>query len=103
MSVLVANGTNTAGLAGAVTNELHAKGYATLVAENALTVVPSALVYPVDATGTQAVPELLAALGLPSSAVRTAQDGPPPVSSTSGVDVVVVAGPNLAGTASSSG
>ena len=68
---------------------------------SALTTVPTTLVYPVDATGTSAVPEVLAALGLSQSAVRTAADGPPPVSSTSGVDVVVVAGPNLAGAVSS--
>ncbi|MDA8281683.1 MAG: LytR C-terminal domain-containing protein [Actinomycetota bacterium] len=103
VQVLVANGTNTAGLAGAVTTTLHDKGFGTLVAVNALTTVPASLVYPVDATGTSAVAEVLAALGLPQSAVRTAVDGPPPVTSTSGVDVVVVAGPDLAGQVSSAG
>jgi len=96
VAVLVANGSNVDGLAGSVTAALAAKGYRTLTAVNALTTVPSTLVYPVDSTGSSAAAAVLAALGLPASSIQTAADGPPPVSSATGADIVVVAGPDLA-------
>lgn len=95
MQILVANGTNVNGIAAVLSTELHAKGFGTLSPVTALTTVPSSLVYPLDTTGSDALPEVLAALGLTSSDVRTAVDGPPPVSSASGADVVVVIGPGL--------
>ncbi len=96
MRILVANGTNVNGIAAVLSTQLQAKGYSTLAAVTALTTVPSTLVYPLDTAGSDALPQLLGALGLTSSAVRTAVDGPPPVSSAPGANVVVVVGPGLA-------
>lgn len=94
--VLVANGSSVDGLATSVGNGLHAHGYAVVGAVSALTTVGSSQVYPLDATGTAATTALLALLGLDTGDVVTPEGGPPPVSSTAGADIVVVAGPDLA-------
>jgi hypothetical protein len=94
--LLVANGSNQNGLAAQVGSYLQAKGYGVLTPVTALTTVPSTLVYPLDPTGQAALGEVLAALGLGQGAVRTAADGPPPVQSATGADLVVVCGPGLA-------
>jgi cytoskeletal protein RodZ len=94
--VLVANGSNVNGLAASVSKALAAKGYRLATPVSALTTVPSTVLYPLDATGQAAAGALAAVLGVPASAVLSPQSGPPPVSSTTGIDVVVVAGPDAA-------
>jgi hypothetical protein len=94
--VLVANATTVNGLAASVAAGLSAKGYAVLTPVVALTTVPSTLLYPLDATGQAALAGLEQVLGVGASAVVTSQGGPPPVSSATGADVVVVAGPDEA-------
>jgi hypothetical protein len=92
--VLVANGTNTNGVAGGVTTFLGQKGYGTLTATNALTRVQTTQIYPTGGS-VGAAQEVAAALGLPASTVQ-AIGAPAPVSSSSGATVVVIAGPELA-------
>ena len=92
--VLVANGTTTNGVAGAVTTALSQKGYGTLTATNALTRVPASLVYP-TAGSLAAAHEVAVSLGLPASSVQSI-GAPAPVSNASGATVVVIAGPDLA-------
>jgi hypothetical protein len=94
--VLVANGSNVNGLAASVSAALRSKGYAVAAPVSALTTVPSTVLYPLDATGQAAVGALQSLLGVGASAVLSAQNGPPPVSDDSGIDVVVVAGPDAA-------
>jgi hypothetical protein len=92
--VLVANGTNTNGVAGAVTTFLGQKGYGTLTAANSLTRVTATQVYPTG--GSLAAAQAVAqTLGLPASAVE-AVGSPAPVSGSAGATVVVIAGPDLA-------
>ena len=98
--VLVANGTNTNGVAGGVTTFLGQKGYGTLTAANALTRVQSTQIYPTGGS-VAAAQEVAATLGLPSTTVQ-AVGAPAPVASTSGATVVVIAGPELASRFSSS-
>lgn len=94
--VLVANGSTVNGLAASVSSGLTAKGYVLLPPVVALTTLPSTEVWTLTPTGNAAAAEVLAALGLPASAVVGPQGGPPPVSSGSGADLVVVAGPDVA-------
>jgi hypothetical protein len=92
--VLVANATTTNGVAGRVTTFLTSKGFGTLTATNALVKVTATEIFTVGgATGdTSAV---AAVLGLaPSSIEPPAQAAP--VSSTTGANVVVIVGPDLA-------
>ncbi|HTS14723.1 MAG TPA: LytR C-terminal domain-containing protein [Candidatus Sulfotelmatobacter sp.] len=91
--VLVANGTNTNGVAGGVTTFLGQKGYGTLTATNALTRVQATQVYPTGGS-MGAAQEVAAALGLPASTVQ-AVGAPAPVPSSAGATVVVIAGPEL--------
>ena len=92
--VLVANGTNTNGVAGAVTTDLGQKGYGTLTAANSLTRVTASQVYPTGGSAA-AAQEVAQTLGLPTSSVQ-AVGAPAPVSSSTGATVVVIAGPDLA-------
>jgi hypothetical protein len=101
--LLVANGSNQNGLAAQVATDLAQRGFAVLTPVTALTTVPATLVYPMDSTGQAALDEVLAALGLGPGAVRTAADGPPPVQSATGADLVIVAGPGLAPLAGGTG
>ena len=91
--VLVANGTNTNGAAGAVSSFLAGKGFSMLTPVNALTVVSASQVYAVGAEAAEAR-EVADALGLPPSSVQPASQ-PVPVASTAGAMVVVVVGPDL--------
>lgn len=93
--VLVANASHTTGIAGYYTTQLSKDGWGTLTPVTALTVETSSTVY--FATGQQAAAQTVATdLHLPSSAVK-ALGASIPVSSTTGADVVVVAGTDLAG------
>jgi hypothetical protein len=94
VKVLVANGTNRNGAAGAVTSLLASKGFATLSPVDALTTVPSTQVYAIGGDTAAAI-EVASALGLGASAVQPAST-PVPVSSSAGATVVVVVGPDLA-------
>jgi hypothetical protein len=94
--VLVANGTNTSGEAGAVTRALASKGFGTLTATDALTTVSASQIYPVAASDATAAQTVATALSLPSSDIQAFQSGTPiPVSSDTGASVVVVVGPEL--------
>jgi hypothetical protein len=92
--VLVANGTNTNGVAGGVTTFLGQKGYGTLTATNSLTRVQATQIYPTGGS-VGAAQEVAAALGLPTTTVQAA-GAPAPVPSSAGATVVVIAGPELA-------
>jgi hypothetical protein len=94
--VLVANGSTVNGLGALVSRGLAAKGYAMLPPVVALTTLSSTEVWTLTPTGNAAVAEVLAALGIPASAVVGPQGGPAPVSAGSGADLVVVAGPDVA-------
>jgi len=92
--VLVANATTTNGVAGAVTAYLATKGFATLTATNALLKVTASEIYAVGGATADVAP-VAAALNLPSSSVEpTAASAP--VASSTGANVVVVVGPDLA-------
>jgi LytR cell envelope-related transcriptional attenuator len=93
VKVLVANGTSTAGLAGRVTSTLHAKGYNTLTATDASTKPTSSIVYFEPGYGPDAA-ALAAKIDLPTTAVLPIQS-PPPVANLSGAQILVVAGPDL--------
>ena len=92
--VLVANGTNANGVAGAVSTFLGQKGYGTLTATNALTRVTTTLVYPTGGSPA-AAHEVATSLGLSPNSVQ-AVGAPAPVPSAAGATVVVIAGPELA-------
>lgn len=92
--VLVANATEVNGVAGAVTTFLSSKGFATLTATNALLKVTASEVFTVGGA-TADVGPVVAALGLPASAVEPAASAAP-VASTAGANVVVIVGPDLA-------
>jgi hypothetical protein len=92
--VLVANATETNGVAGAVTQFLASKGFATLTAVNALVKVTSSEIFTVGgATADTSV--VASALNLPAASIEPAAQGAP-VSSTTGANVVVIVGPDLA-------
>jgi hypothetical protein len=99
VKVLVANGTSTAGLAGRVTTTLHTDGYATLTPTDSTQKVPATVVYFEPGYGADAA-ALAGKLSLPPSVV-SAMPTPAPVASLSGANVLVVAGPNLASSSSS--
>ena len=92
--VLVANATETNGVAGAVTQFLASKGFATLTAVNALVKVTASEIFTVGgATADTSV--VASALNLPATSIEPAAQGAP-VSSTTGANVVVIVGPDLA-------
>jgi hypothetical protein len=92
--VLVANATTTNGVAGAVTSFLASKGFGVLTATNALVKVTTSEIFTVGgATADTSV--VAAALNLPASSIEPAASSAP-VSSTTGANVVVIVGPDLA-------
>jgi LytR cell envelope-related transcriptional attenuator len=96
--VTVANGTTVPNLAGSTSAYLRTRGFTTLPARDATTKVPASLVY-AAATEQSAASTVADALGLPASAIQ-APSAVPPVSTTGGATVVVIAGPDLARLAS---
>jgi hypothetical protein len=98
IKVLVANGTTTAGLAGKVSNLLHTKGYNTLASTNSTQKPTSTIVYFQPSYSADAA-ALAGKLGLPPTAVQ-AMPSPPPVANLNGANILVVVGPDLANTGS---
>jgi LytR cell envelope-related transcriptional attenuator len=93
--VLVANATTVNGVAGSVTTFLGTKGFSTLTATNALTRLAASEIY-YTATGSAAdADEVASALGLAPAVVQAAT-ATPPVASTTGASVIVIAGQDLA-------
>jgi hypothetical protein len=108
VKVLVANGTVAGGagagsqhLAGQVSTTLHGQGYDTLAAVNTNPPqnVTASIVYFQPGYEREAA-VLAQSLGLPASAVQ-AMPAQPPVQSLNGANLLVVAGPDLARSASS--
>jgi len=94
VSVLVANGTTTPNAAGDFTKELQGQGWNMQPAADTTTPVSASAVY--YAPGQQAAAATIAAgLGLKPTAVQPLTTSVP-VSGTTGSDVVVVIGPDLA-------
>jgi hypothetical protein len=102
IKVIVANGTGTSGLASTVSTSLRTKGYNTLASTNSnqkvtATVIDFAPGYDADAA------VMAGLLGLPPTAVKpmppTAQL---PVPALNGANILVVAGPELAATSTTS-
>jgi LytR cell envelope-related transcriptional attenuator len=92
--VLVVNATSISGLAGGTATYLRSRGFLTLPSTNATTKVTGSQVYEVSGP-TSSATTVTEALGLPASTVQP-PSAVPPVSSTAGANVVVVAGPDLA-------
>jgi len=92
--VLVANATSTNGVAGAVTSFLASKGFATLTAVNALVKVNATEVFTVGGAAADVGP-VTSALDLSPASIEPAASAAP-VASTTGANVVVIAGPDLA-------
>jgi hypothetical protein len=92
--VLVANATDVNGVAGAVTTFLANKGFGTLTATNALLKVTASEIYTVGGA-TADVSSVAAALNLPAASIEPAASAAP-VASTTGANVVVIVGPDLA-------
>ncbi len=93
IKVLVANGTSTAGLAGTVSTTLRGKGYNTLASTNAnLKVASTSAYFQSGYEGDAAV--LAGVLGLPPTAVQP-MPATLPVASVTGVNILVVVGPDL--------
>jgi hypothetical protein len=97
VKVLVANGTSTPGLAGRISDALHAKGYNTLAGTNS-SEKPSATIVYFQPSYSGDATSLASKLNLPSSAVQTMAQ-PPPVANLNGADILVILGPDLAGSA----
>jgi len=93
VSVLVANGTETNGVAGQVTTFLGHAGYAVQKAVNAMTTVPGTMIY-VPTGDTAAGKAVASELGLPSTIVQ-ASSLAAPVPSGDNADVIVIVGPDL--------
>lgn len=91
--VLVVNGTSITDLAGGTSTYLRSRGFLTLPATNATTKVTGTQVYVVSGPSSAAT-SVTEALGLPASTVQPTS-AVAPVHSTSGANVVVVAGPDL--------
>jgi hypothetical protein len=91
--VLVANGTSITDLAGGTSTYLRSRGFLTLTATNATTKVTGTQVYVVSGPSSSAT-SVTEALGLPASTVQPTS-AVAPVHSTTGANVVVVAGPDL--------
>jgi len=98
VSVVVANGTSTNGLAGHYTSVIGAGGYSMKAAIDAATSVPTSAVY--YAPGFQPEAAAIATtIGVKSTEVLPVSSATP-VSGTSGYDVIVVIGQDLASTSS---
>jgi LytR cell envelope-related transcriptional attenuator len=95
VKTLVANGTQTTGLAARVGAKLQTDGYDVLSPVNATQQVTASAVYYISGSSAAAT-EVASALGLSSSSVHPLPSSSPPVSSAEGAQVVVVAGPDLA-------
>ncbi|MDQ6614836.1 MAG: LytR C-terminal domain-containing protein [Actinomycetota bacterium] len=98
IKVLVANGTTTPGLAGKISNTLHAKGYNTLASTNSTEKPAGTIVYFQPSYSADAA-ALAGKLNLPPSAVQ-AMPQPPPVQNLNGANILVIVGPDLANAAS---
>jgi hypothetical protein len=92
--VLVANATTVNGVAGAVTSFLASKSYGTLTATNSLVKVPTTEVFTVGGATADAS-AIAAALDLPATSIEPAASAAP-VSNTTGANVVVIVGTDLA-------
>lgn len=95
VKTLVANGTQTTGLAARVGAKLQSDGYDVLSPVNASQQVTASGVYYTSGSGAAAT-EVASALGLSAASVHPLPSSSPPVSSADGAQVVVVAGPDLA-------
>ena len=95
VKVLVANASQTNGVAAYYSGTLSSAGWGMLTPVTALTTESSSSVY--YATGEQGAAETVAAsLGVPSGSVQALSTSAVPLASTTGADVVVVAGDDLA-------
>jgi hypothetical protein len=92
--VLVVNGTSISGLAGGTATYLRSRGFLTLPAANATTKVTGTQVYAVSGPSSAAT-TVTNALGLTASTIQPTT-AVVPVRSTTGANVVVVTGPDLA-------
>jgi hypothetical protein len=94
VAVLVANGTLEANAAGHFTQVLHSQGWNTTTAVNATTQVPATAIY--YSPNEQAAAAAIATeIGAAATSVQ-AMTSSVPVPSTSGLNVVVIIGPDLA-------
>jgi hypothetical protein len=91
--VLVANGTSITDLAGGTSTYLKSRGFLTLPATNSTTKVTGTQVYAVSGPSSSAT-TVTEALGLPASTIQPTS-AVAPVHSTTGANVVVIAGPDL--------
>lgn len=95
VKVLVANGTQEPNAAGHFTQQLQQQGWSVGTPQNATSAASATTIY--YAAGQQQAATLIASeLGVPSTSVQ-ALTAATPVPSTTGLDVVVVIGPDLAG------
>lgn len=89
----VANGTNTAGLAGSFTQRLMILGWDTLPAGNSAHVAATIIFY--NTIYRKAALEIAKTVGVSSSVVHPL-NGANPIAGSPGDDVIVVLGPNSA-------
>ena len=92
--VLVANATTVNGVAGSVTTFLAGKSFAMLSDERYSPSSTASAIYYTSAGSVAEAGEVAAVLGLTSASIQAASANPP-VSSTAGADVVVIAGQDL--------
>ena len=103
VKVLVANGSSVAGLATRTSTKLHSAGYDTLASTNATVKALATVVYYAPSFQPEAL-VVARQLGVQVSAVKPLPaQGQVPVANLNGADVLVVAGPDLAGSTASSG
>jgi hypothetical protein len=99
VKVLVVNGTTTAGAAARVAQPLRTAGYNVLAVRDASPAVKrstrSSVVYYASKDYEREAKALQQALGLPPTPVQMVPT-PPPVADTSGANVIIVVGPDLA-------
>lgn len=105
VKVQVLNGVLTGSLAGQWTSKLKSNpGYQTLPPDNATAKVSSSVIYVLTPGYEPEASALAAAVGLPSTAVNTTvpppASAPIPASERASANLVLVVGPDLAGTAS---
>jgi hypothetical protein len=99
VKVLVANASGIRGLAGVTATKLHTAGYNTLAVVNATKQVTATIIYYQPGYQQEAA-ALAQDLGLPPTAVQPMAT-PPPVTNLSTANILVVAGPDLGGSAAS--
>lgn len=104
VKVQVLNGVLTGSLAGEWTTKLKANpGYQTLPPDNATSKVSTSVIYVLTPGYKSEAAALAAAVGLPSTAVNTTvpppASAPIPASERASANLVLVVGPDLAGTA----